>query len=135
MLVYPSGVDVSGSALRFLAARLKEHRRALGTRWRRLSAGRQALLTLARDQTASRVLARHQRLSDRTGQQADQDPRNDTHTHAPFTQAPLPTVPRVPLRPQRTVGPYQPDNIQHPSAAAPRHFNARDDVDLAECGH
>jgi hypothetical protein len=47
MLVYPSGVDVSTSALRFLAARLREHRRALGTRWRRLNAGRQALLTLA----------------------------------------------------------------------------------------
>ncbi|MET7737672.1 transposase family protein [Streptomyces sp. NPDC005402] len=47
MLVYPSGVDVSSSALRFLAACLKEHRRALGTRWRRLNAGRQALLTLA----------------------------------------------------------------------------------------
>ncbi|MEU3660111.1 IS5 family transposase [Streptomyces sp. NPDC032940] len=47
MLVYPSGVDVSSSALRFLVARLREHRRALGTRWRRLNAGRQALLTLA----------------------------------------------------------------------------------------
>ncbi|MET8138601.1 IS5 family transposase [Streptomyces sp. NPDC005251] len=47
MFVYPSGVDVSSSALRFLAARLREHRRALGTRWRRLTAGRQALLTLA----------------------------------------------------------------------------------------
>lgn len=47
MLVYPSGVDVSSAALRFLAARLREHRRALGTRWRRLNAGRQALLTLA----------------------------------------------------------------------------------------
>ncbi|WP_240508890.1 transposase family protein [Streptomyces agglomeratus] len=46
MLVYPSGVDVSSSALRFLTARLREHRRVLGTRWRRLSAGRQALLTL-----------------------------------------------------------------------------------------
>ncbi|WP_405541503.1 IS5 family transposase [Streptomyces phaeochromogenes] len=47
MFVYPSGVDVSSSALRFLAARLREHRRALGSRWRRLNAGRQALLTLA----------------------------------------------------------------------------------------
>ncbi|WSQ06366.1 IS5 family transposase [Streptomyces sp. NBC_01231] len=47
MLVYPSGIDVSSSALRFLAARLRERRRALGTRWRRLSAGRQALLALA----------------------------------------------------------------------------------------
>ncbi|MEU8957985.1 IS5 family transposase [Streptomyces sp. NPDC048518] len=47
MLVYASGVDMSSAALRFLAARLREHRRALGTRWRRLNAGRQALLTLA----------------------------------------------------------------------------------------
>ncbi|MEV5703421.1 IS5-like element IS493 family transposase [Streptomyces violaceoruber] len=47
MLVYPSGLDVSSSALRFLSARLREHRRGLGTRWRRLSAGRQALLVLA----------------------------------------------------------------------------------------
>jgi hypothetical protein len=38
---------VSSSALRFLAARLRERRCALGTRWRRLSAGRQALLTFA----------------------------------------------------------------------------------------
>ncbi len=47
MLVYPSGVDVSSSALRFLSAKLHQHRRELGTRWRRLSPGRQALLTLA----------------------------------------------------------------------------------------
>lgn len=46
MRVYPPGVDVSSSTLHFLAARLREHRRALGTRWRRLNAGRQALLTL-----------------------------------------------------------------------------------------
>lgn len=47
MLVYPSGVDVSSSALRFLSAKLRQHRRELGTRWRRLSPGRQALLALA----------------------------------------------------------------------------------------
>ncbi|GAA0933540.1 IS5 family transposase [Streptomyces thermoalcalitolerans] len=47
MLVYPSGVDVSSSALRFLAQQLRRHRRAIGSRWRRLSAGRQALLALA----------------------------------------------------------------------------------------
>ncbi|EQD82286.1 DDE superfamily endonuclease [Saccharopolyspora erythraea NRRL 2338] len=47
MLVHPSGVDVSGSALRFLFTRLRRHRRAIGSRWRRLSAGRQALLALA----------------------------------------------------------------------------------------
>jgi len=47
VLVYSSGLDLSSSALRFLTAHLREHRRALGTRWRRLSAGRQALLALA----------------------------------------------------------------------------------------
>lgn len=47
MLVYPSGIDVSSSALRFLSAKLRRHRHELGTRWRRLSPGRQALLTLA----------------------------------------------------------------------------------------
>ncbi|MFF7651715.1 hypothetical protein ACFZCY_18755 [Streptomyces sp. NPDC007983] len=44
---HPSGLDLSSSALRFLTARLREHRRVLGTRWRRLSTGWQALLTLA----------------------------------------------------------------------------------------
>ncbi|MDT9682287.1 transposase family protein [Streptomyces sp. TRM76323] len=47
MLVHPSGVDASSSALRFLSAKLSRHRRELGTRWRRLNPGRQALLTLA----------------------------------------------------------------------------------------
>ena len=47
MFVYPSGLDLSSSHLRFLTARLRERRRAIGSRWRRLSAGRQALLALA----------------------------------------------------------------------------------------
>ncbi|WP_030223503.1 IS5 family transposase [Streptomyces bikiniensis] len=47
MLVYPSGVDVSSSTLRFLTARLRTSRHERGTRWRRLTCGRQALLTLA----------------------------------------------------------------------------------------
>ncbi|WP_328491353.1 transposase family protein [Streptomyces sp. NBC_00414] len=47
MLVYPSGVEVSSSVLRFLSARLRRRRRAIGSRWRRLNAGRQALLALA----------------------------------------------------------------------------------------
>ncbi len=34
-------------ALRFLTQQLRRHRRAIGSRWRRLSAGRQALFTLA----------------------------------------------------------------------------------------
>lgn len=47
MLLYPSGIDVSSSVLSFLSARLRELRRQHGTRWRRLTPGRQALLTLA----------------------------------------------------------------------------------------
>ena len=47
MLVYPAGVDLSTSALRFLSRELAAHRREQGTRWRRLTAGRQALLVLA----------------------------------------------------------------------------------------
>ncbi len=47
MLVYPAGVDLSTSALRFLARELTARRLAQGTRWRRLAAGRQALLVLA----------------------------------------------------------------------------------------
>lgn len=47
MLVYPSGIDVSSSTLRFLTARLRARRRERGTRWRCVSAGRQALLALA----------------------------------------------------------------------------------------
>ncbi|MEU8727718.1 IS5/IS1182 family transposase, partial [Streptomyces antimycoticus] len=33
MLVYPSGVGVSSSALRFLAQQLRRHRRAIGSPW------------------------------------------------------------------------------------------------------
>ncbi|MCZ7433350.1 transposase family protein [Streptomyces sp. WMMC1477] len=47
MLVYPSGLDLSSSTLRFLADQLAARRREQGTRWRRLPAGRQALLVLA----------------------------------------------------------------------------------------
>jgi hypothetical protein len=47
VLVYPSGADLSSSALRFLAHELAARRREQGTRWRRLTAGRQALLVLA----------------------------------------------------------------------------------------
>ncbi|MFI0859235.1 IS5 family transposase [Streptomyces smyrnaeus] len=47
MLVCPCGLDVSSRSLRFLAARLREHRRQIGSRRRRLSAGRQALPALA----------------------------------------------------------------------------------------
>jgi hypothetical protein len=46
VLVYPSALDLSTRHLRFLTAQLAAHRTACGTRWRRLSAGRQALLVL-----------------------------------------------------------------------------------------
>lgn len=44
MLVYPSGIDVPTSTPRYLSARLRARREERGTRWRRLNAGRQALL-------------------------------------------------------------------------------------------
>ncbi|MEU5274788.1 transposase family protein [Streptomyces asoensis] len=47
MLVYPSGLDLSTSALRLVERELAAHRCRIGTRWRRLTCGRQALLTLA----------------------------------------------------------------------------------------
>ncbi|ROP38969.1 transposase family protein [Saccharothrix texasensis] len=47
MLVYPSAIDLSSSHLRFLARELTVHRRRIGSRWRRLDPGRQALLVLA----------------------------------------------------------------------------------------
>ncbi|MEU9102288.1 transposase family protein [Streptomyces sp. NPDC048361] len=47
MLVYPSSIDLSSRTLRFLTGQLASRRREIGTRWRRLTAGRQALLALA----------------------------------------------------------------------------------------
>jgi hypothetical protein len=48
VLVYPSSIDLSSRSLRFLTGQLTSRRREIGTRWRRLPAGRQALLALAR---------------------------------------------------------------------------------------
>ncbi|ROQ60175.1 DDE superfamily endonuclease [Streptomyces sp. 840.1] len=47
MLVYPSGIDLSSRALQHLSSLLAGHRRRIGSRWRRLNCGRQALLVLA----------------------------------------------------------------------------------------
>ena len=47
MLSYPSGMTVSNRALIMLADLLRAHRTKLRTRWRRLDAGQQALLTMA----------------------------------------------------------------------------------------
>lgn len=47
MLVYPSTIDLSSRTLRHLSGLLAGHRRRIGSRWRRLTCGRQALLVLA----------------------------------------------------------------------------------------
>jgi hypothetical protein len=47
VLVYPSSMPVSNRALQVLAEALRQRRSAMGSRWRRLSAGEQALLVLA----------------------------------------------------------------------------------------
>lgn len=47
MLVYPSSIDLSSRTLRYLTGQLAARRREIGSRWRRLAAGRQALLVLA----------------------------------------------------------------------------------------
>ena len=47
MLSYPAAVDLSSRTLRYAAGLLREHRRLIGSRWRKLPVGRQALLVLA----------------------------------------------------------------------------------------
>lgn len=47
MLVYPSSIDLSSRTLRFLTGQLAARQVEIGTRWRRLTAARQALLALA----------------------------------------------------------------------------------------
>jgi hypothetical protein len=47
VLSYPSGMTVSNRALIMLADALRQRRTTLGTRWRRLDAGAQALLVVA----------------------------------------------------------------------------------------
>ncbi|MFD5520085.1 transposase family protein [Streptomyces sp. NPDC127066] len=47
MLAYPSSINLSSHTLRYLSGQLTARQREIGTRWRRLTAGRQALLVLA----------------------------------------------------------------------------------------
>ena len=47
MLSYPSGMNVSSRVLTMLADTLRQHRNERATRWRKLTAGRQALLVVA----------------------------------------------------------------------------------------
>lgn len=46
MLFYPSSIDLSSRTLRYLTGLLAARRGEIGTRWRRLTAGHQALLAL-----------------------------------------------------------------------------------------
>jgi hypothetical protein len=47
VLVYPSAIDLFSRTLQRFAVLLAGHRRRIGSRWRRLTCGRQALLVLA----------------------------------------------------------------------------------------
>lgn len=47
MLAYPSSIDLSTRTLRYLTGQLIDRRLEIGTGWRRLTAGGQALLALA----------------------------------------------------------------------------------------
>ena len=47
MLAYPSSIDLSSRTLRYVSRQLTARQREIGTRWRRLPTGRQALLALA----------------------------------------------------------------------------------------
>lgn len=47
MLFYPSAINLSSATLRRVSGIIRSHRRVIGSRWRRLSPGRQALLVLA----------------------------------------------------------------------------------------
>lgn len=47
MFVYPSAIDRSNRTLRYLSRQLAARQREIGTRWRRLPTGRQALSVLA----------------------------------------------------------------------------------------
>jgi hypothetical protein len=62
VLVYPAGADLSATALRFLARELAARRREQGTRWRRLTAGRQALTLCAGRQAVNRSHAKSRAL-------------------------------------------------------------------------
>jgi hypothetical protein len=48
LLTYPASIPLSTGSVTHLTSMITQHRAAIGSRWRRLSAGRQALLVLAR---------------------------------------------------------------------------------------
>ena len=47
MLFYPAALPLSAQTLTYVAGIIRRHRRQIGSRWRKLSPGRQALLVLA----------------------------------------------------------------------------------------
>lgn len=46
MLFYRAAVDLSRSTLNYVAGIIRRHRKAIGSPWRRLNPGQQALLVL-----------------------------------------------------------------------------------------
>ena len=47
MLFYPAALPLSRQSLDYTAGVIRRHRRQIGSRWRKLSPGQQALLVLA----------------------------------------------------------------------------------------
>ena len=47
MLFYPAALPLSAQTLSYVAGVIRRHRRKIGSAWRKLSPGRQALLVLA----------------------------------------------------------------------------------------
>ncbi|MFD9946809.1 transposase family protein [Nonomuraea sp. NPDC059023] len=60
MLFYRAAVDLSRSTLNYVAGIIRRHRKAMGSRWRRLNPGQQALLVLVylrKDETFAEISA------------------------------------------------------------------------------
>jgi hypothetical protein len=61
VLVYSSSIDLPSRTLRYLTGQLASRRQEIGKRWRRLTAGSQALLALAH---CDAIMDRAARLTD-----------------------------------------------------------------------
>ncbi|MBO3750925.1 transposase family protein [Streptosporangiaceae bacterium NEAU-GS5] len=61
MLFYRAAVDLSRSTLNYVASVIRRHRKAIGSAWRRLNPGEQALLVLVylrKGETFAEIAAR-----------------------------------------------------------------------------
>jgi len=59
VLSYPAAVDLFSRTLRYATGPLRRHRQVIGSRWRKLSCSRQALLVLARLRRRAAADSRH----------------------------------------------------------------------------